>query len=336
MRSNHPAKTLAWMGTGAVLVAAGFLLSPPPRRRRRDPEALPDWDQPDGLADRPVAAQALSEGLAAAQRVEQLSGVVDRMETRLERLERGSSAERVDAVWQKIAHIEEQIAQLRAERLQAPPIDALPAQVEEWLSPRLASLEARLDEHAIAISELQKQAARTEANLQRMIAAVEKLADQVSLTLPPGPRSVETQNGTAAPKPASPGTPAAASFYGMVPLESYTASLKPAPHRWKSFLTLAAAIVSLVCWAVPPFPGVPAAAGVTTAVRSDLAVAGSLLAGSISSIAAIRQPDDHLKISIQRLCGRRGNLDQAGLYAFAFQAGSGPAPRADAAEPQTR
>ncbi|MBI3697925.1 MAG: hypothetical protein HY238_24215, partial [Acidobacteria bacterium] len=182
MSNDSPIKALAWMATGAAVLAAGaFLGSAAGRRKERAPkQAAIDPEMLEDLSDRPVARSVLAESLAAARRLEKVAGAVERLELRVQSVERAAPAERIEAIWQKVLQLEQRLEQVQAERAKLPALDTVVAQAETRLSPRIHGLEARVEEHHTAIQQLQTQATQTEANLQKMIAAVEKLAEQIS------------------------------------------------------------------------------------------------------------------------------------------------------------
>lgn len=213
MKDDSPAKTLAWMATGAAVLAAGALLGAVAARPKEQAPAAPGPEPTEGgpaegeledLDDRPVAQAALAETVAAARRVEILAGLLEKLESRVQSLERASSTERVEAVWQRVVQLEAEVEQIRAQRVELPPVENILAQAENRLSPRIRSLEARVEEHHAAIQQLQLHAAQAETNLQKMIVAVEKLAEQISRVMPGGrlePRK-EGSGPAAAERPA--------------------------------------------------------------------------------------------------------------------------------------
>jgi hypothetical protein len=233
MKEEGPGKILAWMAAGAAVLAAGALLgSAAGRRRRSGSEALsgrPVGDLED-LVDRPVLQSAVAESLAAARRLESLAETVAALEARVDNVERTAPAGRVEAIWKRVAELEKVVEQIQAQRSEAPSLDALAAQAVEHIAPRIQALEARVDEHHAAIQSLQAQASQTEANLQRMITAVEKLADQVSRVLPAA-AAIRMEPG----KEENPAPTSGAALQGEARAE------RAAPVRWKS-LALAAAI----------------------------------------------------------------------------------------------
>lgn len=233
MKQEGPGKILAWMATGAAVLAAGALLGSAAGRRRRSgseaPSGRPGGDLQD-LADRPVLQSAVAESLAAARRLDSLAETVAALEARVDNVERTAPAGCVEAIWKRVSELEKVVEQIQAQRREAPSLDVLAAQAVEHIAPRIQALEARVDEHHAAIQNLQAQASQTEANLQRMITAVEKLADQVSRVLPAA--------AAIRMEPRKEENPALMS--GAAP-QGETAAERAAPVRWKS-LALAAAI----------------------------------------------------------------------------------------------
>src|SRR5581483_4864594 len=81
---------------------------------------------------------------------------------------------------------------------EASQVQTVAAEAERRVLPRVHALETRLDQHDAAIQQLQDHATKTDANLQRMIAAVEKLTEQISRALPPAPLRIEPKREAAA------------------------------------------------------------------------------------------------------------------------------------------
>lgn len=190
MRQDSPAKTLAWMATGAAVLAAGAVLGSAAgrrkdRRSRREGDAVPAYGPLEDLAESVASLEARVQAAerAAAANAEAAAA---------------RSAERVEAIWQRVVEIEERLEQIQAERAEAPPLDAIVAEAESRLSPRLQALESSVAEHNAAVQQLQEQALQTEANLRKMIAAVEKLADQVARILPLQAQRIEPNRASAA------------------------------------------------------------------------------------------------------------------------------------------
>lgn len=229
------------MATGAAVLAAGALLgSAAGRRKERAPRSGPAPGPPlpgalDDLTDRPVAQAALTESLAAARRVDTLARNLESIETRVHAIERANSAERVDAVWQRVLHLEERLEQIRAQRTEVP-IDAIVAQAESRLSPRIHTLETRVEEHHAAIQQLQAHAVQTDANIQKMIAAVEKLTEQIARVLPSASGRIEPRRESAAAAAAAEGSPQGSGS---------SEGGEPAPRRWKALALVALLAVSL-------------------------------------------------------------------------------------------
>ncbi|HYM13788.1 MAG TPA: hypothetical protein VEU62_23820, partial [Bryobacterales bacterium] len=262
MRQDSPAKALAWMATGAAVLAAGAVLGSAAGRRkdrgrRREEHAGLVADPLEDLADRPVARAVLAESVAVARRVETLADSVAGLEARMQAAERAAaanaeaaaaqSAERIEAIWRRVVQIEERLEQIRAERAEMPPLHTIVAQAESRLSPRIHVLETRLEEHHAVIGQLREQASQTEANLQKMIAAVEKLADQVARVLPPQAQRIEPKReSAAAPAGSAAGAAAgeAAQPGAAPPADNPPAEERGTPFRWKSLALVAAISLS--------------------------------------------------------------------------------------------
>lgn len=228
------------MATGAAMVAVGAVLgSAAGQRKNRTPpgDGGPPGREPDALedlADRPVARAALAEGLGAARRVTALSHTVAGLEARVQGMERTSSAERVDGIWNRVLELEQRLEEIRTRQAHLPSVEALAGQVETRLSPRLQAIEARVKEHQAAIEQLQAHAAQTEAHLQKMIAAVEKLAEQISRAFPAMRIEPKAEGGAARP---GSGEPAA-----EAPAEPRARAGKAGLRYWKS-LAIAAVLL---------------------------------------------------------------------------------------------
>ena len=166
-------KALWWMAAGAAALAAVV-----GRRRRSETDALED------LEDRPVARAVLQESVAAARRVEELSSAVQALEARIASMERASPAGRLDAVLNRVALLEERLEAIAGQRAEIPAFDALIAQAEVRLASRIDALDARASGHDAAIQYLREHASQTEAGLQAVMGAVQKLAAQISRGLP--------------------------------------------------------------------------------------------------------------------------------------------------------
>jgi hypothetical protein len=199
MKHDGVGRTLAWMAGGAaVLVAGAFLGASAGRRRdgRRAPDSgRADLERLDDLEDRPVARAAWADALAAARRVDEVAHAVTALESRVSAAE--VSARRVDEVWERVLRIEQMLADLKRETAEPVEVQAVVAEAERRVMPRVTALENRLHQHDAAIHHLQTHAANTDLNLQRMIAAVEKLTEQISRALPAGPQKIEPRRETA-------------------------------------------------------------------------------------------------------------------------------------------
>ena len=248
MREEGFGKALAWMATGAAVLAAGALVGATAGRRPKSGSVsrgqAPEESEPD-LTDRPVARAAWADATAAARRTDRLAATLSGLEARLERIERASAADQIEAVWQKVLRIEERLEQAQ-QRSEIPALQELVSQAESRISPRLTALESRAEQHAEAIRQLQAQATQTETNLQKMIAAVEKLTAQLSRALPPAPMRIEPrrEGSTAASMLGEPAAPSAAPE-----VSPETARPSDRPPRWKA-VALAGAITlgSLGSW----------------------------------------------------------------------------------------
>jgi tetratricopeptide (TPR) repeat protein len=194
MRQEGPGKALAWMATGAAVLLAGAFVGAAAGRRegRRPAGPAPEPRVPEDLEDRPLAREAWADTLAAARQVDQLVDTVAGLEARVRTVE--ANTRRADEVWQRVLRLEQAIEELRGQ----------PAaeEVERRVMTRVSNLEARVDQQDTAIQQLQAHAAQTDANLQRMIQAVEKLTEQISRALPAAPQRIEPRREETEARPA--------------------------------------------------------------------------------------------------------------------------------------
>ncbi len=322
MKQERPAKTLAWMATGAVMLAAGaFLGSAAARRKDRSPARGSEPGADDGsledLADRPLAREVLAESMAAARRVDSLADAVASMDTRLQAMERASSTDRLEAIWQRLQQIEQRLEQVQTERLEVPAIDALLSQAESRFTPRIVSLENRVEEHHEAIRQLQTHASQTEANLQKMLAAVEKLTDQLSRAMPAGSLRIEPRRETVAATPDA-AAPAGVAAAGSEPAEAAGESPEgtgksSGPFRWKAMALAGAITIGLVGSSsavrnTRVFEPRTAAAAVPVSGASDQI---DTAIASLSRLAE-QQPEDQMwKYELGRLCAMKHDWAQA-------------------------
>ncbi|GEM_PF-6073662 len=199
-----PIKALAWMAAGALVIVAGGALGSPSGRRNKqsrtagEPRGTENSEQFEDLADRPVARAVLSESIEAVHRIESLAGSVAALEARMQALERSSPAGRLDEIWQRVLQIEKRLGSIEAERQATPPVEALVGEAEKRLSSGISAIESRVEQQQAAIEQLQADASQTSSNLQRMVAAVENLTDQISRILPPVPLRLEPKRETTA------------------------------------------------------------------------------------------------------------------------------------------
>jgi chromosome segregation ATPase len=204
MDCPSPIKVVAWMAAGALVIVAGGALGSPAGRRNKQSGApeesgkTEDSEQFEDLVDRPVAQAILSESIEAVHRIESLAGSVAALEARMQALERSSPASRLDEIWQRVLQMEERLGSIEAERQAAPSLDALVAEAGKRLSSGMSAIESRVEQQQAAIEQLQADASQTSSNLQRMVAAVENLTDQISRILPPVPLRLEPKRETTA------------------------------------------------------------------------------------------------------------------------------------------
>jgi len=184
MRRDSPGSALAWMATGAAMVAMGALVGSSNRRKPAISARGAAGGSFDKLGEPAGAGDDLEENATGSGLTESLVGVVARLEARVQSLEDLPSGERVEAIWLRLLQLEHRVEEIRNQRFAIPSADALISQTEHRLAPRLQRIETRMEEHQGAIHQLQAQAHQTDLNLQKMIGAVEKLTDQISRVLP--------------------------------------------------------------------------------------------------------------------------------------------------------
>lgn len=192
-------RALAWMATGAAVLMAGAFVGAAAGRRKDRPSAKnrpAEQDLPEDLEDRPVARAAWADAVAATQRVDLLVHTVSGLESRVAAVE--NTTRRVEDVWHRVLRLEQMLDEVKRERVEPAAVEALVAETERRVLPRVGAIETRLDHHDAAIQQLQTHAAQTDVNLQRMIAAVEKLTEQISRALPAGPVRMEPKRETTA------------------------------------------------------------------------------------------------------------------------------------------
>jgi len=289
MKQEGGGRTLAWLATGAAVLAAGaFLGSATSRRRDRGPYAGRDRgpELPEGLADRPLAREAWADALAAGRKVDELQQTVAGLTSRVAGLETGGAG-RVEAVWQRVLRIEQRLEEVRTGQG-----EAAAAEAGERILPRVAALETRVEEHGAAILELRAHAAQTEANLQKMIAAVEKLTDQISRALPPAaPLRIEPRKETEA--------------------AGETGAEKGGPSRWRSAALIGAISLGLAgSYATIRTPRPPE----SVAAAAPAPATDRLLDTAVTSLTALAERDSEnpvWKLEAGRLNHIKGDTVQA-------------------------
>ena len=284
MKQDGVGRAMAWMATGAAVLAAGAFLGASNSRRRERPAGAPDSgpkprspEEPPDLEDRPVAQAAWADAMAAARRVDQIAHSVSGIESRVATME--TNTRQADEVWQRILRIEQMLDEIKQTPLEPAQVQALAAETERRVIPRVAALESRLDQHDVAIQQLQGHATQTDANIQRMIAAVEKLTEQISRALPAAPLRIEPKReATASPQesPESEG-PAAEQRGGGL-------------SRWRSVALIGTLTVGLAgSYAAARQVQWPARAPAADALRS--APPDRLLETAIGSFTALIEKD---------------------------------------------
>ncbi len=128
---------------------------------------------------------------AFQRRIEELAGAVTNLQQRFDTAEQHRSAgppegqpqavtERLNEVSSRIEQLERRVEQLVSETPSLPPIDQVLAAVEHMVAVKIAGLDERLTDQVHAIELLRSASSQTDALLQKLITAVEALADQTA------------------------------------------------------------------------------------------------------------------------------------------------------------
>lgn len=127
----------------------------------------------------PVPAPAPDPELA--RRMEELALAVTELQKRSENgrpRQPVEISERLDAVTLRMDQLERRLEQWVSEPPALPPVDQVLAVVENMVAARINGLDERLSDQVHAIELLRNASAQTDALLQKLLTAVEALADQ--------------------------------------------------------------------------------------------------------------------------------------------------------------
>jgi len=167
MIQRGPLETIAWAAAGAVLLGAGMVLglvsAAAGRRRERHPSAAPPQVPDSGLN----------------RRVDDLATAVTGLQQRLDAV--AAPLEKIDAVTERIGQLEKRVEQMAAEPpVAGPSIEQVLTAVEQMVATKIGGLDERLTDQVHAIELLRHASTQTDSLLQRLIQAVEGLAQQTS------------------------------------------------------------------------------------------------------------------------------------------------------------
>lgn len=166
MSTSSPLKNAALAAAGAALLGGGMVVGfvSAMVRRKQLEEPAPAIPIPD-----PVVTK----------RIEDLAQSVAELQKRLDRvaLPAEATGERLDAVSRRVEQLEQRVHQLVSEAPALPPIDQILAAVEHMVATKVAGLDKQLSDQVHAIEMLRNASTQTDALLQKLIQAVESLAD---------------------------------------------------------------------------------------------------------------------------------------------------------------
>ncbi len=177
----------------AIVAGTGLAMGMSTRPRQVGAPALPPapptppehFPEPDNFLD-------LEPLLDRLESLESRLDWLSRLEAKLESLSRAprisapvekpadNSAELIAALTERIAHLEQN--QPKA----APTTDELRELIEQAVNARLAAIDPKLADHSGSLETLRSRLAETDANLQRLVSAIEKLCERAQL-IPPTP-----------------------------------------------------------------------------------------------------------------------------------------------------
>jgi len=163
MNSLRALRTVGWIASGVALLGgslfAGFL-SALVRQRRLESR------------DRKTIS---TDGPPTVGRIEELARAVAQLE---KRLDTNGVASCLNLVLERVEKLERCVEQLAGEMPSLPPIDQVLAAVEQMVAAKISGLDERLGDQVQAIELLRNATAQTDLLLQKLIQAVEELADQ--------------------------------------------------------------------------------------------------------------------------------------------------------------
>ena len=176
MKTAEALKTATWAVAGAALFGSGMFLgfvSALVQRGETDESA------PEGG---PAPAPFPSLGGGYSKRIDELAGAVGDLRRRVDAVSPrppGAVGDR-DSVTLRVEQLEKRVEQLAQQAPGRPQVDEILEAVEHMVAVRVAGLDERLAEQLQAIELLRNASAQTDALLQKLIQAVDALADQAA------------------------------------------------------------------------------------------------------------------------------------------------------------
>lgn len=174
MKSTGVLKSAALAAAGAALFGGGMFLGLMSALMRRNLE--------DAAPEDRSTAPGLSPGPdpAGTRRLDELARAVADLQKRVDAAPApGAVAQTLDAVSLRVEQLERRVEQMAAEPA-LPAIDQILGAVEQMVSQKVAGLDERLTDQLHAIELLRNASNQTDSLLQKLIQAVETLADQTA------------------------------------------------------------------------------------------------------------------------------------------------------------
>lgn len=165
MSRHGPLETAAWAAAGAALLGGGMFLGFLSALRNRRP-----GEEPAPPVGTPLPDPALD------RRVEELATLVTGLQQRVEAAA-AAPAGKLDAITARVEQLERRVEQIVTETPPAPSLEQVLAAVEQMVTAKIGGLDERLTDQVHAIELLRHASTQTDALLQRLIQAVENLAE---------------------------------------------------------------------------------------------------------------------------------------------------------------
>ena len=175
MSTSSPLKSAAWAVAGAALLGGGMFLGFVSALAGRR------LGEPAGPEPEPKKDPAPGPDLISVRRIDELARAVGELQKRVDGAApppAQAAAERLDEVSFRVAQLESRVEQLVSETPAVPPVDQMLAAVEHMVAAKIAGLDERLTHQVHAIELLRNASAQTDVLLQKLIRAVETLAEQ--------------------------------------------------------------------------------------------------------------------------------------------------------------